>query len=168
LLLFIISIWWYCYSRRIISCNCLIKKKKKKKIFDFYRKKVYVLMKFDAFFDQNFFDAGLSYVDGSCRSWDLKDEKNHFRWLFKGKKKKMGLRERMIRQGHLYICIYNIIFMFNDINQLIQKLTFSFINLRNKKESIVKITIIYNHILVVFFFGRRRRRRKRILSNVDQ
>jgi len=42
--------------------------------------------------------------------------------------------------------------MFNDINQLIQKLTFYHMNVRNKKELIVKIMIIYNHLLVLFSF----------------
>ena len=39
----------------------------------------YVLMSFDAIFDRNFFDVGLNYVGGSCRSEDLKGKKNHFR-----------------------------------------------------------------------------------------
>jgi hypothetical protein len=53
---------------------------------------------------------------------------------------------------HMYI----IIFIFDDINQLIQNLTFSSYDICNRIELIGKIMTIYNHILVVFFFGRRR------------
>lgn len=64
---------------------------------------MYILMMFDAFFDQNFFDAGLNYVGGSCRPWDLKDMKREKK-IIKGSKeeknREIGLKERMMRQGH--------------------------------------------------------------------
>lgn len=124
-------------------------------------------MSFDAIFDRNFFDVGLNYVGGSCRSEDLKGKKNHFRWLFKAREKKKwdwknewldkGIFRHIDRTPHFQssMILINWFWKLTHFFSHLFHWTFEFEEERTENDLIIiyKTTLhTCMHTLVVFFF----------------